>query len=89
MSADLGVLDNDTDVDLDELTADLVAGLVPEQGTLTLNPDGSFLFTPAESFSGDATFTYRAFDGIEYSTTVTVTIHVTIRRLYIPLIIRP
>ena len=39
-----GVLANDTDADGDTLTAVLVAG--PANGTLTLNADGSFTYTP-------------------------------------------
>jgi large repetitive protein len=40
-----GVLDNDADVDGAPLTAELVSP--PNYGTLTLNPDGSFVYTPA------------------------------------------
>ncbi|MGB8252349.1 MAG: cadherin-like domain-containing protein, partial [Anaerolineaceae bacterium] len=66
-----------------------VAGPVTEQGTLTLNTDGSFTFTPADDFSGDATFTYQADDGLELSTIVTVTIHVVAFKVFLPLLARP
>ena len=56
-----GVLANDTDVDADPLTAVLVTG--PAHGTLTLNADGSFLYTPAANYHGTDSFTYRANDG--------------------------
>ena len=69
-----GVLANDTDADGDPLTAVLVAG--PTHGTLTLNPDGSFTYTPAANFNGTDTFTYKANDGAADSNTVTVTITV-------------
>ena len=39
-----GVLGNDTDVEGDLLTASLVAS--PAHGTLTLNTNGSFTYTP-------------------------------------------
>jgi VCBS repeat-containing protein len=70
-----GVLDNDYDVDGDSLTAVLVSG--PAHGTLTLNSDGSFTYTPAENFCGEDSFTYKAYDGELYSNVATVTIHVT------------
>src|SRR5213080_4398308 len=39
-----GVLDNDTDANLDTLTALKIAD--PAHGTLTLSSDGSFTYTP-------------------------------------------
>src|SRR5205814_1876208 len=72
-----GVLGNDTDADGNPLTAVLVSGPLPAQGTLTLNANGSFTFTPAPNFNGPATFTYKANDGSLDSTTATVTITVT------------
>ena len=56
-----GVLANDTDVDGDPLTAVLVTG--PSHGTLTLNANGSFTYTPDANFNGTDSFTYRANDG--------------------------
>ena len=69
-----GVLANDTDADGDSLTAVLVEG--PAWGTLDLNPDGSFTYTPASGFRGEDRFTYQAFDGEELSEVVEVTIEV-------------
>ena len=69
-----GVLANDTDADSDPLTANLVSGV--SHGTLTLNANGSFSYTPASHFAGSDSFTYRAFDGTAYSNTVTVSITV-------------
>lgn len=70
-----GVLGNDTDMDGDDLTAVLVSG--PANGTLTLNPDGSFSYVAATGFSGSVTFTYRVRDENEgESEPVTVTITV-------------
>ena len=56
-----GVLGNDSDPDGDPLTAVLVTG--PSHGTLTLNANGSFSYTPAADFTGSDSFTYRASDG--------------------------
>lgn len=56
-----GVLTNDTDADGDALTASLVSG--PTRGTLALNADGSFTYTPPLNYSGTATFTYEMSDG--------------------------
>ena len=71
-----GVLGNDTDADGNPLTAVLVSGPLPSQGTLTLNANGSFGFTPTLNFNGPVTFTYKANDGIADSNTATVTITV-------------
>lgn len=68
-----GVLANDSDADGDTLTAALVVG--PAHGSLSLNPDGSFVYTPASGFFGTDTFTYLASDG-QASTAATVTITV-------------
>jgi VCBS repeat-containing protein len=70
VSAASGVLANDSDVDGDTLTADLVTG--PSHGTLVLNPDGSFSYTPDADYFGADSFTYRVFDGTTYSAPATV-----------------
>ncbi len=67
-----GVLGNDFDVDGDTLTAVLVSG--PANGSLTLNANGSFVYTPNANWHGTDSFTYRAFDGSVYSNVATVTI---------------
>jgi len=88
LNAATGVLNNDSDADGDPLTAELVSGPAVEQGTLTFNVDGLFTFTPTDTFLGDATFTYKAFDGLDYSTTVMVTIHVIASYLFLPIILK-
>jgi Ca2+-binding RTX toxin-like protein len=70
-----GVLGNDTDADGDALGAVLVKG--PAQGTLTLNADRSFTYTPAANFNGSDSFTYKASDGQAESNTATVSLTVT------------
>ena len=68
------MLSNDTDVDSPTLTAALVSG--PAHGTLTLNADGSFTYTPDANFNGTDSFTYKASDGLADSNVATVTITV-------------
>src|SRR5262249_49927830 len=70
-----GVLGNDSDPDGDALTAVLANG--PANGTLTLNADGSFTYTPNAGFAGSDSFTYRANDGAASSSPATVNITVT------------
>jgi VCBS repeat-containing protein len=69
-----GVLINDTDFDPSILTAILEVG--PANGTLVLNADGSFTYTPAANFHGTDTFTYTANDETLASNIATVTITV-------------
>jgi VCBS repeat-containing protein len=70
-----GVLENDSDPDHNPLSAMLVSG--PSDGTLTLNPDGSFTYTPVTNDNGPDSFTYAASDGRLTSSPATVTITVT------------
>ncbi len=67
-----GLLANDLDVDHDAITAVLVGNTT--HGTLTLNPDGSFVYIPVATFSGTDRFTYYVTDGNLDSDVVTVTI---------------
>src|SRR5207302_6668871 len=53
-------------------TASLVTS--PDDGTLALNADGSFTYTPALNFNGSDSFTYKANDGTTDSNVATVTI---------------
>jgi uncharacterized delta-60 repeat protein len=70
-----GVLANDTDVDGDLLLGvTLVTG--PQHGTLKLNADGTFSYTPDANFHGTDTFTYRANDDRDTGNLATVTINV-------------
>jgi len=69
-----GVLANDTDPDGDAMTAVLVDA--PAHGTLALNLNGGFTFTPEANFDGDDAFTYRATDGGKTSDPATVTLHI-------------
>ncbi len=69
-----GVLVNDSDPNNLPLTA--VLNTSPSHGTLSLNSDGSFTYTPEASFTGTDTFTYRASNGTVQSNPATVTITV-------------
>ncbi len=72
-----GVLDNDTDPgSADTHTATLVTDV--SHGTLTLNSDGSFTYSPQANFNGTDTFQYKAVDddgGESAATTVTITVN--------------
>ena len=69
-----GVLANDIDLNNDDLTASLVVS--PQHGSLTLNANGSFTYTPDANYNGLDTFTYRASDGSLSANPATVTINV-------------
>jgi VCBS repeat-containing protein len=71
-----GVLANDDDPDTDStLTAAVVSG--PSHGTLVLNPNGAFTYTPDPNYNGPDSFTYKANDGTTDTNVATVTITVT------------
>jgi VCBS repeat-containing protein len=69
-----GVLGNDTDADNDTLTAIKVTD--PSHGSVTLNSNGSFTYTPAANYNGTDSFTYRANDGTADSNMATVNLTV-------------
>ena len=72
-----GLLANDSDPDSPTLTVTGVTAISPAgAGTLAVNPDGSFAFTPTRGFSGPVTFSYQATDGTLSSTPATVTVTV-------------
>ncbi|MDB6071596.1 MAG: outer rane adhesin like protein, partial [Verrucomicrobiales bacterium] len=73
-SAATGVLANDSDPEGQPLTAQLASS--PQNGTLALNPDGSFLFTPQTNFNGTDAFSYRVSDGVRLSAPTIVTLTV-------------
>src|SRR5207302_10370982 len=68
------VIANDSDIDGDPLVANLVSG--PAHGSLTLNGDGTFTYSPQNGFAGDDAFRYQNFDGKANSNVATVTLHV-------------
>ena len=69
-----GVLGNDSDPDGNPITA--VKLTDPAHGTVVLNSNGAFSYTPAADYNGSDTFTYQASDGTLASAAATVTITV-------------
>lgn len=70
-----GVLANDTDAENDQLTAELIANAI--NGSVTLNADGSFTYSPTPDTCGSDSFTYRASDGQAVSAAAVVSLDVT------------
>jgi YVTN family beta-propeller protein/VCBS repeat-containing protein len=70
-----GLLTNDSDPQGSALTAVLVSQ--PAHGTVTVNANGSFTYTPAADYSGQDSFTYKASDGTFDSAPATVSVTVT------------
>jgi hypothetical protein len=70
-----GILSNDTDGDSDRITVDSSTDV--SNGTLSVNPNGSFMYTPDNDFYGQDSFTYTIVDqSEEVSDEATVTINV-------------
>jgi uncharacterized repeat protein (TIGR01451 family) len=69
-----GVLTNDTGIPA-PTAVPIASGATTQGGTVTLNSDGSFTYTPANNFAGgNDTFTYTATNGQAPNDTATVTI---------------
>ncbi|MDB5387127.1 MAG: outer rane adhesin like protein [Planctomycetaceae bacterium] len=64
-----------TDADGDPLTFS-TGSTAATNGTVQINPDGTFVFTPTSGFAGQGTFSFNANDGIGNSTDSTATINV-------------
>jgi hypothetical protein len=85
-----GVLANDSDPDPDDMFT--VVLMTPTQhGTVNLQADGSFVYTPAPGFSGTDTFIYAlismARGGYADTATVYITVH-PVFRYFLPLILK-
>jgi hypothetical protein len=68
-----GVLGNDSDPNGSNLVASLVSNAA--HGTVTLNANGSFTYVPNNNFHGNDSFSYLAYDGLNNSATVVVTLN--------------
>jgi large repetitive protein len=73
-SAPIAVLANDADPDADPLT---VTSASAANGTVTISPDGTLIYTPNANFNGTDTITYTISDGNGGTATATVAITVT------------
>jgi len=62
------------DVEGNDLSFSVVTA--PSNGSLALNADGSFIYTPDTNFNKTDSFTYRAHDGVANSNTATVTLEI-------------
>ncbi|NQZ10759.1 MAG: FG-GAP repeat protein [Algicola sp.] len=76
IDAGTGVLNNDSDPEGSPLTAQLVNNVA--HGVLSLGSDGAFTYTHDGSDTTTDSFSYKAFDGANYSTVVTVTFTVSL-----------
>ncbi|MEQ8320498.1 MAG: tandem-95 repeat protein, partial [Rhodospirillales bacterium] len=63
-----------TDVDGDTVTFALDSG--PANGSVTVNPDGSYTYTPDDNYAGNDSFTVTADDGNGGTETVTVSVSI-------------
>ncbi len=75
-AATITVLTNDTDADGNPLSV-TTATVPAAQGTVTINANGTLLFTPAANFNGTATISYTISDGNGGSASAQVTVTVT------------
>ena len=80
-----GVLSNDGDIEGDTITA--VLDTAPAHGSILLNPDGSFTYTPQADFSGQDNFTYQVLDGQAVSNLATVFVTVSQFTFFLPIVI--
>ncbi|HMB89552.1 MAG TPA: Ig-like domain-containing protein, partial [Rhodothermales bacterium] len=71
VSAEQGVLANDSDPDGDNISASIVSSV--SHGTLDFDADGSFIYTHDGSNTSTDAFTYRVSDGAATSNLATVT----------------
>ena len=77
-----GVLANDINPSASTLSAALVTNVL--HGTLVLNSNGGFTYTPTTNYAGTDTFTYRAIDGVSSDQQAVVTLTVTAVQITAP-----
>ena len=74
-----GLLRNDSDADSVRLTARIAAGA--SSGSVTVNGDGSFVYTPNPGFAGNDSFAYSANDVDTRRSSNVATVAITVRAL--------
>ncbi|MEQ9207239.1 MAG: Ig-like domain-containing protein [Phycisphaerales bacterium] len=70
VGANDGVISNDVDqeyrvIEVDTGFTPADGYIAPSNGSVTLNPDGSFVYTPAQGFEGTDRFTYRLVTSVD------------------------
>ena len=73
-SGTTSVLANDVSNDGQPRNVTATVTVPPTAGSLTMNPNGSFVYTPAGTFQGIDRFTYQASEGTTAGNTATVTL---------------
>jgi T1SS-143 domain-containing protein len=74
-SSTVSLIANDSDADGDPLTAVAGTFATAQGGSVTINADGSYVYTPAANFNGSDSFNYTVTDGVLTDTgTVTLTV---------------
>jgi hypothetical protein len=81
-----GLLANDYDVDGDPMLTK--NHTPPTAGSLVLGGSGNFNYTPPPGYTGIVTFSYRAWDSVAYSAPATVTIEISMNRVFLPVVVR-
>jgi hypothetical protein len=79
VSAANGLLANDTDDYTPRANLGVIGNSTPSSGSVVVNANGSFVYTPALNYTGPATFTYTVQDG--GGLTSVGTVNLTIRNL--------
>ncbi len=70
------LISNDGDPDGDAITVNTTPVSPPANGTLVINPDGTYTYTPAATFTGTDSFVYEIVDSAGVADTAIVTIQV-------------
>jgi len=69
---------NDSDPDGDKLIINTLPKIAPSHGTLLINADGTFVYTPNSNFNGIDGFVYEVCDNVAPSLCSTVSVTITI-----------